>query len=66
VSAHAFREDYKQQCKVCNAWRFAKYMWNDYERRERGPEELCLKRPHRVDLCQACLNGAFCVERDNQ
>lgn len=66
MSAHAFREDYRQRCKECNTWRFAKYMWENYERHVIDSSEPRSKRPHRADLCQACLNGDFCVENDNK
>jgi hypothetical protein len=60
LSAHAFRNTYRQKCKACNAWSQPRYMWHNYDTgaRDRDPSDPMAKdRPHHADKCEACRAG---------
>eukprot|EP01104_Vermistella_antarctica_P008466 TRINITY_DN211_c0_g1_i1.p1 TRINITY_DN211_c0_g1~~TRINITY_DN211_c0_g1_i1.p1 ORF type:complete len:341 (-),score=54.16 TRINITY_DN211_c0_g1_i1:223-1245(-) len=57
MSAHAFRDDFRQQCKNCDSWHFADTLWRSYEN-EADLGKGATKKPHLRDRCEGCQQGA--------
>lgn len=67
LSAHSFRDQFRQQCKTCRAWSQPRYLWVNYyenDKDERGEEERVTK-PHHADKCEACKANACTRSRDH-
>jgi hypothetical protein len=74
LSAHAFRDEYRQQCKSCRVWSQPRYMWLNYERKDQSDDddyngggdekEERESKPHHADKCEACMAGVCRSTRD--
>lgn len=63
VSARAFKEEYRQQCKRCKQWSQPTYMWHNFPSSSGSDERKKPQKnkPHHADKCEACRAGVPCV-----
>ena len=59
VSAHAYKDTFKQGCRKCDVKMSPHIMWVSKERSEKSQEKSTA--PHDAKRCEACEAGIFCT-----